>query len=266
MTNLVVLIPHYNSSRALEETIGSISESFPIDVLIIDDGSSKKPILEKLNAVYQNAGKIHIEFLPHNQGIEKALNYGLKIIEKAPGYKYIGRLDSGDFCVTNKFKKQVDYLEKNPDVYLLGTWGNIIDEFSNHLYYLKHPVGYEEIQKKMYINSCFIHPSVVFRKEVLRTVGCYPENYKSAEDYAYFFNIMKRYKVENLPEVLLNYVISENSISSIKRKEQIKNRIKIIRNHFYFGLYPIWGIIRNVLLLFTSRNFIVRIRQMRGVK
>lgn len=265
MTNLVVLIPHYNSPRALAETIGSISESFPIDVLIIDDGSSKKPILDKLNAFYQNDGKIYVEFLPHNQGIEKALNHGLKIIEKA-SYKYIGRLDSGDFCVTNKFKKQLDYLEKNPDVYLLGTWGNIIDEFSNHLYYLKHPVSYEEIQKKMYINSCFIHPSVVFRKEVLRTVGYYPENYKSAEDYAYFFNIMKKHKVENLSEVLLNYVISENSISSIKRKEQIKNRIKIIRNYFYFGFNPIWGIIRNILLLFTSRSFIVRIRQMSGVK
>lgn len=266
MNNLVILIPHYNSKKALAETIGSISESFPIDVLIVDDGSFEKPVLEELNAVYQNEGKINIEFLPQNQGIEKALNHGLRLIEKTPDYKYIGRLDSGDFSVTDKFKKQLDYLEKNPDVYLLGTWGNIIDEFSNHLYYLKHPIDYEEIQKKMYINSCFIHPSVIFRKEVLRTVGFYPENYKSAEDFAYFFNIMKKHKVENLPENLLNYVISENSISSIKRKEQIKNRIKIIRNHFYFGFYPILGVIRNTLLLYTSRNFIIRIRQILGIK
>jgi len=260
MNKLIILIPHCNSVNALLKTVGSISESFPVDILIVDDGSIEKPVLENLNTVYKNPGKIILDFLPQNQGIEKALNHGLKLIEKW-NYKYIGRLDSGDFAIADKFQKQITYLDQNADVYLLGTWGNIVDENLNHLYFLEHPATYEKIQKKMYFNSCFIHPSVVFRKEILQTVGYYPENRKSAEDYAFFFQIMKKHKVENLPEVLLNYVVSENSISTLKRKEQIKNRIKIIQDHFYFGIYPILGLLRNVLLLYTSRNLVIKLKK-----
>lgn len=260
MNNLIVLIPHYNSPEALLRTIVSVSELFPIDILIVDDGSSEKPVLEDLNSAYQNKGKITLEFLPQNQGIEKALNHGLKIIKKLD-YSYIGRLDSGDLSIAGKFKKQLDYLEKNRDVYLLGTWGNITDENHNHLYFLKHPAAYKDIKRKMYLNSCFIHPSVVLRSEVLDTVGLYPENRKSAEDFAYFFKVMKKHKVENLPEVLIDIIIDENGISVKKRKEQVRNKIRIIQDNFYIGMYPFLGLIRNTLLLYTSRSFIVKVRQ-----
>lgn len=255
---LVVLLPHFNSINNLLKTVSSISEDFEIDLLIVDDGSESKPQKTSIEEAYQNKGNVILELMPVNQGIEKALNYGLNYI-KNKDYKYIARLDAGDIVYPNKFKKQLQYLENNSDVYLLGTWGNIVDESLNHLYYLKNPVNYQEIQKKMYLNSCFIHPTVIFRKEVLFTVGLYPENRKSAEDFAYFFKIMKKHKVENFPEVLLNVIIDPNGISVTKRKEQIKNRIQIIKDNFYFGLYPILGLIRNSLLLHTSRGFVVKI-------
>src|SRR5690606_12305001 len=161
-------------------------------------------------------------------------------------YQYIGRLDAGDKAHSNKFFRQIEYLDNNPNTYLLRTWGNIVDEDVNHLYFLKHPAQFDQIKKKMYFNSCFIHPTFIFRKEIIDTVGFYPENRKSAEDSAYFFNIMKKHTVENLPEVLLDYVISDKSISTQKRKQQINSRIKVIKDNFYFGFYPMVGIIRNI--------------------
>ena len=65
-----------------------------------------------------------------------------------------------------------------------------------------------------------------------------------------------------MDEVLLNYVISPNSISSLKRKQQIKSRLKVILDHFYFGFYPIVGLLRNSLLLMTSRGFIVGVKKL----
>ncbi len=260
MSKLILLIPHFNSPEILYKTLTSISEPFDIDVLIVDDGSDNKPVLEKLKVAYKNNGEIILEFLPQNQGIEKALNHGLKIIEKKD-YKYIGRLDCGDLSANSKFQKQLEYLEKNKEVYLLGTWGNVIDENNNHLYYLKNPVNYRAIKQKMYLNCCFIHPSVVFRSEILSTIGLYPENRKSAEDYAYFFKIMKKYRVENLPEVLIHVIIDENGISVKKRKEQVRNKVKIIWDNFYFGVFPILGLIRNSLLIYTSRSLIIWLRK-----
>lgn len=257
MNKLIVLIPHYNSPTDLVKTIASISESFPLDVLIIDDGSKEKPLFEQLKVAFRNEGELKIVSLYENQGIEKALNEGLKQIKKTSYYKYVGRLDAGDLSVPNKFGKQLKYLENNPDVFLLGTWAEVVNEEMKHLYYLNHPVNQGDIKKKMYINSCFIHPSVVYRSEVINTIGFYPENRKSAEDYAYFFKIVKKYKTHNLPEYLLRYVVSDRSISSQKRNQQIQSRIKIILDNFYLGFYPIYGLIRNTLLLLIPQKTIL---------
>lgn len=255
MQNIILLIPHYNNIEGLKNSIKSIDETeLEVDLLIIDDGSKEenKPLQEDLEKIYKN-GKIFIELLIINGGVEKALNYGLEII-KFKTYQYIGRLDCGDFCKKNKFQKQIQKLEENPEIALLGSWANVVSEDGKLLYVLSHPIDYETIKKKIFINSTFVHPTVVFRKSILDIVGNYPENYKYAEDYAFFFNIIKKCRVENYPEPLLDYVISEGSISSRKRKQQVKSRIKIIKDNFYFGFYPIYGLFRNIVLLFVSRR------------
>jgi hypothetical protein len=87
----------------------------------------------------------------------------------------------------------------------------------------------------------------------------YPLNYFAAEDYAFFFDVINKFKAENYPEILMDYSVDKNSISSKHRKQQVKNRIKIMIKNFYFGFYPIYGILRSLILLLFSRqatNFI----------
>lgn len=259
-SNIAVLIPHYNSPKDLELTILSIEETIPIDIFIVDDGSKIKPNKAKIKEVYTH-GNIEFIDLEQNQGIEYALNTGLKEIEKR-NYTYIGRLDCGDFCKPNRFKKQKAYLDKNETVYLLGTWVNILDRKGNSIYALKYPVSYNVLKNKMYLNSMFVHPSVVFRTSVIKKVGYYPTKFRAAEDYAYFFKIVKKHKAENYPEILLDYVIDPNSISSKNRKTQVISRLRIILSHFYFGFFPIYGLLRNFTLLFMSRETTSSIKKM----
>ena len=71
--------------------------------------------------------------------------------------------------------------------------------------------------------------------------------------------IRNNFKAENYPEILLDYLVDEDSISSKYRKQQVKNRIKIMLKNFYFGFHPIYGILRSLILLLFSRqatNFI----------
>ena len=79
----------------------------------------------------------------------------------------------------------------------------------------------------MYLNSMFVHPSVVFRSEIISTTGKYPLNRKAAEDYAFFFKVVNYYKSENYPEILLDYIISTKSISVKNRKKQVYNRSQL---------------------------------------
>ncbi|WP_299434120.1 glycosyltransferase [uncultured Aquimarina sp.] len=254
LSEVIVLIPHYENELGLIDSINSIREDFSVDIIIVDDGSRKEPLsIHKIEKTYTGKGNLMFEVLPINKGVEVALNVGLSKILKL-NYKYIARLDCGDLFHKDKLRKQLEYLKKNQDIKLLGTWAHIKDQENTLLYTQKYPVSYEEIKKKIYLNSTFLHPSVVFESNILLDVGLYPLNYEAAEDYAFFMKVVKKYKSENYPEALIDYIIDPNSISSLKRKRQVKSRIKGILNNYYIGWYPTYGLLRNVLLLFLSRN------------
>ena len=77
----------------------------------------------------------------------------------------------------------------------------------------------------------FLHPCVMFRKDILNVVGYYPTEYEAAEDYGFFFKILKKYQTYNYQEFLVKYEINPEGISLSKRKKQVKNRIKFFTQY-----------------------------------
>jgi len=257
--NIIVLMSHYNDNERLKVCLSSFKEDIPVDILIVDDGSIIKPNENELQS-YFKVGKVFLVYTEKNSGCGKARNFGLEVLSKMH-YKYIGTMDSDDLNKQNRFTKQFNYLEENKDVKLIGSWCDCIDTNGEFLFTQKYPVTYSEIKKKMYINSMVAHPTMLFHSEILNTVGFFPEKYKIAEDYAFIFNVSKHFKIENLPESLIYYTINDKSYSSKFRKRQVKDRIRIIKDNFYFGFYPIYGLIRNIPLLFLSRNFLTFLKK-----
>jgi hypothetical protein len=113
----------------------------------------------------------------------------------------------------------------------------------------------------MFTNAMFLHPTVMFAEEIIAMVGKYPTNYKAAEDYAFFFKIVKEFKTANLPEFLLQYEINPSGISFSKRKVQVWSRIRVIKANFYFGFWPVYGIIRNLILYILPHSIIQKIKR-----
>tara|TARA_B000000475_G_C15995069_1_gene446604 strand:- start:1301 stop:2098 length:798 start_codon:yes stop_codon:yes gene_type:complete len=251
---LIITIPHYNNPDGLIKSISSINESFKIDIIITDDGSEIKLDENQVRSKYKNKGEIHFIYLDKNYGVGIAANKCLEYV-KSKTYKYVARLDAGDISYKNKFSKQIDFLEKNKKIALVGTWARVLDNEENLLFYIKHPTNHNNIKKKMYLNSMFVNPTVLFKTSILQTVPEYPIKYKdAAQDYAFFFKVINHFKCANIPEVMLDYIIDKNSISTKKRKLQVKNRINIIIENFKFGIYPIYGLFRSLVLYFFSRN------------
>lgn len=258
MAEIAVLIPHYNDIDALIKSIKSIDEVIEVDVFVVDDGSEVKP--QKINFEFYKSGKIFIYGYKNNKGIEHALNYGLKKIEERD-YKFIGRLDCADTCVKNRFSKQVSYLKKNKNLSMIGTWVRLVDEEGKLLYTSEIPVKHSKIKKKSYLNAMFVHPTICFKSNILKNIGYYPTAYPAAEDYAFFFKVIKKYETANYPEYLVNIEVNSYGISSVKRRMQVKSRIRVIIDNFYFGFYPIYGLIRNILLLLVSRNITTAVKK-----
>ena len=261
MTNrTLLLIPHYNSLDSLYATLESVEAAEQLDLLVVDDGSNQPPEMQRLQQSFVAKGKIMLQLLPENQGITAALNAGLQRAYQG-GYRYIARLDAGDENIGCRFKLQEDFLDDNPQVGVVGSWVDFVDEQGDDLFTLKHPCDNPTIQKAIYRYNPFVHPAVMVRLAALKQVGGYPEAYPSLEDWACFLKIGQFFELANLPQVLIRYTVSSNSISSRKRHQQSCSKCRLLRDNYRCNFNQTKGLLKNLLLLAIPREVSTRVKK-----
>ncbi|WP_059172545.1 glycosyltransferase [Bacillus sp. FJAT-27445] len=258
MNRIAVLIPVFNNQEGISLTIASFvnEKEEAVDIYVIDDGSI--PAITCLDKINQHT--VHVVRMSENAGIEHALNHGLNTIRKGD-YTYIARIDAGDSVVENRFSKQASFLEENKEIALVGSFSDFkTSEGTLHFTY-KPPTTHKEIKRRMHLNSCFSHPAVMFRSGIVDKVGLYSLEYKSAEDYEFFFRIVKSYPTANLDEVLLEEEFNHTGISATRRRQQLISRLKVQLKYFDFTeVYSYLGFFKTIALLFIPRNFIERLK------
>lgn len=218
-----VILPVYNGQDHLTEAIDSVlSQSFSdFELIIVNDGSTdgSAAIIEELDD-----SRIRF-FQKSNKGLAATLN---RAISLARG-EYIARQDQDDVCLPSRFERQVAFLDANPDVGMVGTSAEIRvgNERTNR--YLKHPIDNASLKFGLLFDNHFVHSSVMIRRSVLEGLGGYSEDSarQPPEDYELWSRVMKKYKLANLPEVLLAYREVEGSMSRTGVNPFLPNLIKI---------------------------------------
>jgi len=243
-----ILLPVYNGELFIKKSIESIiNQTYTNWVLqIVDDGSK-----DNSSTVIESFKDERIHFIKkNNTGLGDTLN---QMLSFAKG-DFIARQDQDDVSLPSRLEKQVAYMQKNSDVGLVGTWSKIINSKGVETgRFHKHPPENLELQMDLFFDNPFVHSSVMLRKEVLQNCGLYKAEIPAvAQDFEYWFRISRNYKVANIPEILLDYLEIETSISrtiedfSAKVAEQCSKNIcsalpnenpDTINNlaHFYHG-------------------------------
>lgn len=217
-THLIsVLMPVYNTKEEyLRTSIESIlNQTFTdFEFIIVNDGSTNNA--EEVILSYKDNRIKYVK--QENQGIVGALNNAWS---KASG-KYIARMDSDDIAYPERFAKQVNFLEENPEYSLVGSWAKIIP--SNNV--IKLP---QDIKVMDLLADCmFIHPSIMFNKADFEKFNLqYETGFEYAEDYCLYANAVKYLKITNLQEVLLNYRVYPENSSSKNRNVRIRSSFKV---------------------------------------
>ncbi|MDA1571362.1 glycosyltransferase family 2 protein, partial [Bacillus cereus] len=107
---LSIIVPTYNASRFIEETIHSVlNQSFQDWELIIIDDCSTDNTVQKLNEFRKIDQRIRVKVLDENSGAAIARNTGISM---ASG-RYIAFLDSDDLWVPRKLEKQLNFMKEN---------------------------------------------------------------------------------------------------------------------------------------------------------
>lgn len=200
--------------RTLGQALDSVySQTTPVDeVIYLDDGSTDASL--EIAGRYLDRGLVVLTNAT-SQGIPAARNRAAFACRN----RWIAVLDADDRWHEEKIAKQTAYLETHPQVGLLGTFALAIDATDEPLGTIEAPVGDADIKSVELNRNCFVHSSVVFRRDAFERVEGYTD-LAAAQDYDLMLKLSEQVQVANLPEPLTDYRIDTGSTSARKHKIQ----------------------------------------------
>jgi len=257
-----VLIPCYNDEPGLIESLRSIRYADDkYAVVVVDDGSTIAIDMEVLKSSVPHIRHLQVLRLLQNSGITTALNTGLQWILENTSAPYIARLDCRDTCNPQRFYKQVTFLNTHTDVGLLGSWCTFRQEATGISYSYTTPLQHDEIIKAMHLRNVFIHPAVMFRTALVKAAGFYPYAYPYAEDYAFFWTLLKLSHGAILNENLTCCAILQHGISLSNRRAQLQSRKKVVQQFGDGVVLKLLGIFKLFVLLIMPNPLLLRLKR-----
>lgn len=215
-----IIMPSYNTARFISDTIRSILAQTYTDweLIIVDDCSNDntdeivKPFLSDSRIRYLKNEK--------NSGAAISRNYALR---EAKG-KWIAFQDSDDIWVPEKLEKQINFMETNGykftctdyRICLNGEWMPYINTCP------------DVITKRKLYNYCYFSTiTVMYDREYIGLIQI--ADLKKNNDYAMWFQAIKKSPCYRLPECLSYYIKHDDSISGGSKWKLIKHHYILYR-------------------------------------
>ena len=263
---VTVIVPCFNeSSEILEIALMSLqSQSYKnFECILIDESTDQKTINKCKNIC--NSDKRFTYIHPSERiGLAESLNTGIRI---ARG-DLIARFDSDDICLENRLELQVNFMDRNLDIGVLGGALEIIDEQGSLLGYRVYPLEHKNIEKKFIYANAIAHPAVMLRKSILNNGKfLYDPIYKYSEDLELWLRLLNNgIKFSNLENILIKYRQQNTSRTKEHWRYNIMARYNNLSPKYY--LLKITTILLLVFWSYLSTKIqskIYKIVQLRGI-
>lgn len=198
--------------EAIESILGQTFREF--EFIIVDFGSTDntKSIISKYVA---GDNRVKFHEIPHC-GLAEARNAACSLAQT----KYIAVMDADDVSVPNRLAWEADFLEKHPEVGVLGGAVEWIDATGRALISWGNPLGDSEIQSALLECCPLWQPTVLMRRDAFVAVGGYRPPFASAEDYDMWLRMAERFQIANLKQVVVKYRIHPFQLSMRKQTQQ----------------------------------------------
>lgn len=214
-TSITILLPFRDAAPTLPECLDSIEQQSlrSFELLAVDDCSQDHgPQLVRERA--RRDTRIRLLSNP-GRGLVAALNYGLRRASKP----LIARMDADDRMLPERLALQSQYLIQHPGVTLVASQvaafpeHHLLAGFREYLRWQNQCLSAAQVAEQIYVESPFAHPSVMFRREPVLTVGAYREG-EFPEDYDLWLRLHHAgHFMAKIPQVLLHWRDSEKRLS-----------------------------------------------------
>jgi len=210
------------------------------EIVLIQDGPLTEDLENVVKKWEEQMPELNVLALPKNVGLSAALNTGIK----AAKYEWLARMDSDDICKPDRFEKQLSYIEKHPEISIIGGWIAEFETVPGDVNSVrKLPETHAEIFAYAKWRCPFNHMTVMYKKSVITELGLYKtfEDGNTAgfgEDYELWARfLMNDYKAANIQEVLVDARTDKDFFTRRRRgMKYFKSEVNELNDLYKLGL------------------------------
>ncbi|MFP5221217.1 MAG: glycosyltransferase family 2 protein [Acidobacteriota bacterium] len=194
-----IIMPVYNTEKYLAGAIRSaLAQTFEdFELLVVDDESPGNP--EVIVAGFDDP---RIRFVRHqNGGPAFTRNQGVRLSRG----QYVAFLDSDDEWAPEKLARQVALLESRPDVGVVYSQRDTIDESGRLTRGFRPKLHEGFILNELYVDNFICMSSVILRREVFDQCGYIDESLRMSEDFDFWLRVACKYAFAVVQDPLVRY-------------------------------------------------------------
>jgi glycosyltransferase involved in cell wall biosynthesis len=228
MPDISVLLPCYNASKTLEETLISLQNQTykDFEVVCVDDGSTDDTADILKNWSQDDPRFIYIP--KEHSGVIETANLGLTSCRG----QIIVRMDADDLCHPRRIELQRDYLIKNPAVAVVGSLvkgfpeDQVGEGFQLYYDWLNSLLTHEDITREIFVESPIANPCSAFRREWIEKLSGY-QDHGWPEDYDLWLRFYLAGAIfAKIPEVLLEWREHPDRLTHMDSRYSVENFLR----------------------------------------
>jgi glycosyltransferase involved in cell wall biosynthesis len=173
--------------------------------VVVIDGYIESDIEDYLTSLIETEPRLVLFKCDKNVGLSQCMNH---VINYSMKYnpKFFFRMDADDISEPERIKTQLDFLECNPDISILGTGLQEIDERGQEAGERKLPLKHLDIVNFLPKRCSLNHPTVALRFTVFEEGFRYRQSLMNTQDYFLWIELANSgHKFSNLPFALLKF-------------------------------------------------------------
>ncbi len=213
-----VLLACRDGERHLEASLASLAaQTHPdVEIVAVDDGSrdGTRAMLDRFAASHPRA----IVIGTPGVGLAAALNLAAS---RATG-TLLARQDADDRSRSVRLAKQAAFLATHPDVAVVGTAAQVIDDAGAPLRPYPVPVAAADIRRTLRRVPPFVHGSVMLRADVFHAAGGYRAAFAASQDFDLWLRLPESAGLANLAEPLYEWRLHPGGVFRRDRDRQLR--------------------------------------------
>lgn len=197
---LSVLMTVFNGAPWLAQAIDSTIAQTCADweLVVIENGSTDAS--PQILASYSDQ-RIRVVAAPSNIGRTSALRLAFGLANAAT----IAVLDADDLAAPTRFERQLDFLQRNPEVSVVGSWTQRIDGEGRDIGTWTPPADRAALLDRFGYSNPIVHSSAMYRADLARAVGGYSNDFPYAQDCALWLRLAALGPPAMIGEVLCSH-------------------------------------------------------------